>query len=554
MSDQELVFVALGGLGEIGMNAGLYGIGSGKNRQWLMVDVGVSFAGDDVPGVDLILPDIRFIEAEKRNLAGIIITHAHEDHFGALAELWPKLGATVYMTQFAADLLEARRLREAGAPKIPVKVIEQGSTHDIGPFRVEFVPVAHSIPESCALAINTPAGTVLHTGDWKIDPTPVVGRPTDAARLKAIGDAGVLALVCDSTNVLRDGISPSETEVGATLKTMIAEAPGRVAVTTFASNVARLRSVAEAALAAEREVVVVGRAMERVVEIARDLGFLKGLPPFRSTDNYGYFPRDKVVLLLTGSQGEPRAALARVAAGEHPHVTLAPGDRVIFSSRTIPGNEKSVGKIINELVKQNIEVITDRHGLVHVSGHPRRAELEQMYGWIRPRIAIPAHGEALHLTEQSAFARAHNVAEVVRAFNGDVVRLAPGKASVINQIPSGRIYKDGSLLVASNEPTLQERRKLSFAGVVSVSVALNANGGVVGEPEIMASGLPIHSDDNESMLDIIADAVDELLDNLPRAKRRDPDAVRTAIEKTVRSTVADEWDKKPICHVAVITV
>jgi ribonuclease J len=554
MSDQELVFVALGGLGEIGMNAGLYGLGSGKDRKWLMVDVGISFAGVDAPGIDLVLPDIRFIEEHRRNLAGIVITHAHEDHFGALAELWPRLGAKVYMTRFAADLLATRRLREAGAPKIPITVVEQGGRVDIGPFNVEFVPVAHSIPESCALAITTPPGVVVHTGDWKIDPTPVAGRPTDEARLAALGQAGVLAMIGDSTNMLRDGISPSEVDVAATLKTMVAEAKGRVAVTTFASNVARLRSIAEAAVAAGREVVLVGRAMDRVVTIARELGYLDGLPPFRSPDAAGRLPRDKVLLLLTGSQGEPRAALARVANGDHPEVKLVSGDRVIFSSRTIPGNEMAVGKIINALARMDVEVITDRHGLVHVSGHPRRAEVERMYGWLKPRIAVPAHGEAMHLSEHAAFARAQGVREVVRAFNGDVVRLAPGAAGVVNQVPAGRVYKDGVLLVAANEPTIPERRKLAFAGIVSVAVAMDANGGVVEEPVISASGLPLKSDDGEVMVDIIADAVDEVLENLPRAKRRNPDAVRIAVERTVRAAVADEWDKKPLCHVAVLTV
>jgi len=556
--ERDLVFVALGGLGEIGMNAGLYGLGPKGaplgNRSWLLVDVGVAFAGDDIPGVDLVLPDMRFIEANRRNLAGIIITHAHEDHFGALADLWPKLGANVYMTRFAADLLETRRLREAGAPKIPVTVVEQGSRHRIGDFDVEFVAMSHSIPESCALAIRTDAGTVLHSGDWKLDQTPGVGRPTDEARLRQIGEEGLRALVCDSTNVLREGISPSEADVAKTLKDLIRQAPARVAVTTFASNVARLRAVAEAARDCEREVVLVGRAMQRVVDVARECGFLDGLPAFRAPENYGYFPRDKVLLLLTGSQGEPRAALARVAAGEHPEIKLAAGDQVIFSSRTIPGNEKGVGKIINQLVTRDIEVITDRNALVHVSGHPRRAELEQLYAWLKPQLVVPAHGEALHLTEHVAFAKAQGVSEVVRAFNGEVVRLAGGPAEICDQVPSGRVYKDGGLIVAANEPTIGERRKLAFAGVVSVAVVLDERGGVVGEPDITVTGIPQTSYDGESMSDIIADAVDDLLESLPKAKRRDPDAVRTALERAVRGAVAEEWDKKPVCHVAVLTV
>ena len=386
--NSELHFVALGGLGEIGMNCALYGVGA-KRKKWLMVDIGVSFGGPDTPGIDLIMPDIRFAESVKRDLEAIIITHVHEDHYGALVDLWPRLGCPVYMTQFGADLLEARRLSEAGAPRIPVKIVKQGDRIRIGAFEVEFIAVAHSIPEACALAIRTEHGTVVHTGDWKIDATPIVGAPTDEKRLREIGEEGVLALICDSTNVLREGISPSESEVASHLSTLIANAPGRVAVTTFASNVARIRSVALAAKECGREVVLVGRAMDRVSLIARELGMFHGLPPFRSQEAYGYLPPDKVVVLLTGSQGEPRAALARVAADQHPEVTLSPGDRVIFSSRTIPGNEREVGRIMNDLARQGVELITDRDELVHVSGHPRKAELAQMYDWLKPQVAIP---------------------------------------------------------------------------------------------------------------------------------------------------------------------
>jgi ribonuclease J len=550
----ELVFVPLGGLGEIGMNAALYGLGSGKKRQWLMVDVGVAFGGPDLPGVDLILPDTAFIEKERKNLAGIVITHAHEDHFGALAALWPKLGAPVYMTPFAADLLEVRRLGEPGAPKIPVKVVKQGDRLDIGGFNVEFIPVAHSVPESCALAIRTQAGTVIHTGDWKTDPTPVVGLPTDDRRLKEIGDEGVLAMVGDSTNIFREGVSPSEADVGKVLKDLMAASPGRVAVTTFASNVARMRSVAEAAVACGREVICVGRAMDRVVGVAREQGMLDGLPAFRGVDAYGYLPPDKVVALLTGSQGEPRAALARIARDEHPDVTLGKGDRVIFSSRTIPGNEKEVGAIINALYKQGIEVITDRTHLVHVSGHPRRAEMEKLYAWVRPKVAVPAHGEAAHLTEHAAFAKAQGVLHVVRAFNGDMVQLTGDAPGVVDQVQAGRIYKDGDIFVGATERAVPERRKLSFAGVVSVAIAVDANGALMSDAEIMTAGLPPRTSDGADFDRMILDTIEDLLENLPKAKRRDPDAMRVTLERAIRNTVSSEWDKKPICHVLVTLV
>ena len=550
----ELVFLPLGGLGEIGMNMGLYGIGPKGRRKWLMVDCGVSFAGPDAPGIDLILPDISFIEKERKNLLGIVITHAHEDHFGALADLWPRLGAPVYMTPFAAGLLNVRRLQEPGAPKIPVKVVKQNGRFTLGPFDVELIPVAHSIPESCGLAIRTEHGTVVHTGDWKIDPTPVTGLPTDERRFREIGAEGVLALVADSTNVVRDGESPSEADVAKTLKALIAGSAARVAVTTFASNVARLRIVAEAAAAAGRQVVIAGRAMDRVVDVARELGYLDGLPPFRSADGFDKIPRDRVVALMTGSQGEPRAAMARAALDEHPELTFAPGDRIIFSSRTIPGNEKAVGAVINGLAKQGIEVITDRTHLVHVSGHPRRAEMRKMLEWVKPKIVIPAHGEAMHLTEHAELARAAGVPHVVRAFNGDIVQIAPGEPGIADQAPAGRVYKDGDLLVPASAPTISERRKLSFAGIVSVAVAVERSGEIAGDAVIMIAGLPPKTADGTQMHEFVEGVVDDLLDQLPKAKRRDPQALAQAIERAVRGAVARKWDKKPLCHALVVEV
>ena len=546
----ELVFVALGGLGEIGMNCAMYGVG-GKQKSWLMVDIGVSFGGPDVPGIDIIMPDIKFAEEQGKNLAGIIITHVHEDHYGALVDLWPRLKCPVYMTQFGADLLEARRLSEAGAPRIPVKIVKQGDRIKIGQFDVEFIAVAHSIPESCALALRTEHGTIVHTGDWKIDATPMVGLPTDEKRLAEIGEEGVLALICDSTNVMREGESPSETEVSSHLAKLIMDAPGRVAVTTFASNVARIRAVAEAAVECGREVILAGRAMDRVVGIARELGMMDGLPPFRGQDAYGYLPPDKVVVILTGSQGEPRAALARVSADQHPDITLSAGDRVIFSSRTIPGNEREVGRIQNELVKQGIEIITDRNELVHVSGHPRRAELAKMYGWIKPQIAIPAHGEALHLTEHRKFARELGVPHVLRPFNGNMVRLAPGEPEIIENVEASRVYKDGRILTLAKSNAVSERRKLSFSGVVSISIVMDEKGEVVTDPEVMLCGLPAKNGENELMLELVQDMVDDCLDNLSVKKRRDVEAIRTAVERSVKSSINIEWGKKPICQVMV---
>ncbi len=423
----ELVFAPLGGIGEIGMNLSIYGFGDRRRRQWIMIDCGVSFASEEhLPGVDLILPDISYLLEERKNILGLVLTHGHEDHMGAIIDLWPRLKVPFYATPFSAALFEARRASEPGAPEIPVNVVPVGGHLSLGPFEIDFINVSHSIPESNALAIRTPAGTVVHTGDWKIDPTPIIGGPTDAAKLTALGDDGVLALVGDSTNAVREGRSPSEADVAKTLAELIRTAPRRVAVTTFASHVGRLRAVADAARAAEREVVVVGRAMERVVQVARETGYLDGVQDFRSAESYGYLPPDKVLALCTGSQGEPRAALSRIAEDEHPEVTLSRGDRVIFSARPIPGNEKAVSRVINGLVEQGVEVITDRTHLVHVSGHPRRDELREMIGWVRPKILIPAHGEALHLAEHAELARQAGVPQVLVCRNGDLVRLGAG--------------------------------------------------------------------------------------------------------------------------------
>ena len=382
----------------------------------------------------------------------------------------------------------------------------------------------------------------------------MIGAPTDQARLTALGDEGVLALVGDSTNAVREGRSPSEADVAKTLADLIRTAPARVAVTTFASHVGRLRAVADAARLAEREVVVVGRAMDRVVRVARETGYLDGVQDFRAVESYGYLPPDKVLALCTGSQGEPRAALARIAQDEHPEVTLTRGDRVIFSARTIPGNEKAVARVINGLVTQGVEVITDRTHLVHVSGHPRRAELLDMINWVRPKILIPAHGEALHLAEHAKLAREAGVPQVLVCRNGDLVRLAPGPAEIVDEIPSGRVYKDGALLIDAQSPTVAARRRLSFAGVVTVALALTDKGMLVADPEIELIGIPDADAAGRAMADIARDAVEEAFETLPKPRRRDPNEVAEAVRRAVRGAIAERWNKKPICHVHVLSV
>ncbi len=395
---------------------------------------------------------------------------------------------------------------------------------------------------------------MLHTGDWKIDLTPILGDVTDEKKLRALGEEGCLALVGDSTNAVRDGRSPSEADVGKTIAGLIKNARGRVAVTTFASNVARLRTVAEAARACDREVVVVGRAMERISQIARETGYLDGVQPFRSADAYGYLPPNKVVALCTGSQGEPRAALSRIATDQHPDVTLSRGDTVIFSARTIPGNEKEVGRIINGLIDQGIEVITDRTHMVHVSGHPRRAELEELIGWVKPKILIPVHGEALHLSEHAKLARSLGIKEVIQCRNGDLVRIVEGRAGIVDEVAAGRLYKDGIILVEADSRTVADRRRLSFAGAVSVAIAVTEKGELASDPEVDLIGIPERDREGLLIADAVYDVVEATVESLPRKRRGDPDAVAEAVRRAVRSVVVQRWGKKPMCHVHVLTV
>jgi ribonuclease J len=500
------------------------------------------------------MPDVQFLEKERRNLKGIVLTHGHEDHIGAMYDLWPRFKVPVFTTPFTAALLDSKRVMEPNASPIPVTVVKQGGHVQIGGFNVEFVPVAHSIPESNALAIRTSLGLVVHTGDWKLDPHPVAGAVTDEKRMRALGEEGVDAVIADSTNAIRDGESPSETDVAKSLVEIVKNAKGRVAVTTFASNVARLRSAALAAQAAGREVVVAGRAMERVINVARELHYLDGVPPFRGIDAYSSLPRSEVLVLLTGSQGEPRAALARIANDDHPDIELERGDTLIFSSRTIPGNEKPVNRILNEMIRRGVKVITDRTHLVHVSGHPRRGEVARLYQWLKPQLVVPVHGEALHLSEHAALAREQGVPAVALCGDGDILRLTPGPAQVVGEVPAGRVYRDGQMLIDAQSVTISQRRKLSFAGIVSAAIAIDDRGGLVGEPEIGIAGLPEFVAPNQPMQNFVLDAIYECLDSLPKQKRRDPEAVEEAVSRSIRSQVNGIWGKKPVCHVLVLQV
>ncbi|GAA5625132.1 ribonuclease J [Brucella sp. NBRC 12953] len=547
----QFVFLPLGGVGEIGMNLAMYGFGPEDNREWIVVDMGVSFAGPEHPGADLILPDIRFLEAEKHNLRGIVITHAHEDHYGALLDLWPRLKTPVYATPFTAGLLEAKRQSEFGAPEIPMNIFKAGESFEIGPFKLEAIAVTHSIPEPVSLAITTPLGTVVHTGDWKMDPDPSMGPLIDEARFRALGDQGVLALVCDSTNAMREGESPSERQVGESLRELIENARGRVAITTFSSNVGRIRSITEAARDAGRQLLVVGRSMKRTIAVATELGYMEGLPEFLSEDDYGYIPRENVVMILTGSQGEPRAALAKLARDEMRSIALSAGDTVIFSSRPIPGNEKAILDIKNKLIDQGIKLISDDDALVHVSGHPRRAELKRMYSWVRPKILVPVHGEAAHLVAQGSLGAMEGIEEIAQVRDGDMLRLAPGKAEIIDEAPIGRIYKDGKLIGDEDEIGMVERRKLAYVGHVAVSVLLDRDFKIMDEPDLVAFGLPEEDAQGDLMEDILLDAAIEAIDSIPRARRKDLEVVRESVRRAVRAATNEAWGKKPVVTVFI---
>lgn len=548
----ELVFVPLGGLGEIGMNFAMYGFGPADKKKWIIADCGVTFPGPELPGVDLVFPDIRFAEREKDNILAIVITHAHEDHYGALLDLWPRLQVPVYATAFTVGLLEAKRAYERGIqPDIPVTLYGVGETFEIGPFSIEAVAVTHSIPEPVSLAITTPLGTIIHTGDWKIDPEPSIGPLTNENRFRELGKKGVLALICDSTNSMREGDSPSEQDVGESLRQLIEEAKGRVAITTFSSNVGRIRSIAEAARDADRKVIVLGSSMRRVISVASELGYLDGLPPFAAEEDFAYLDRDKVVILCTGSQGEPRAAVAKLSRGELRNIAFAAGDTLIYSSRVIPGNEKPILETKNRLVEMGVRIIEDDDALVHVSGHPRRNELRQMYGWVKPQIAIPVHGEAAHLVAHGDLATSEGVPNVIQARNGDVVRLAPNTPDVIDQVPSGRYFKDGDIIGKYEDVGISERRKLGYVGHVSALVELDERFELADDPDVVAYGIPIQDIHGQDFEETLITAAIGAVKGIPRGRRKNLDIVEEAVRRAIRAAARDVWGKKPVTTVFV---
>jgi len=542
----ELVFLPLGGSGEIGMNFNAYGFGPPDDRQWIIVDCGVLFGREgSVPGVDMLMPDVRFLAEQHENILGIIATHAHEDHIGAIAPLWPSLRCPIYATPFTARLITGK-LDEAGlTSKVKVKEVPVGGQLTLGPFTLDFISITHSILEPNLLAIRTPLGVVAHTGDWKIDPNPMLGEATDTAALEKLGNEGVLALVCDSTNALVPGNSGSESKVRESLTELIGTLKGRVAVTGFASNVARLDTVARAAKAHGRRVALVGRSMQKMVSAARETGYLKDFPQVLDETEVADMPAHKVLYLCTGSQGEPRAALARIAADNHPNVHLAEGDTVIFSSRVIPGNELAIGEMQNSLAARGINLLTAEDHFVHVSGHPCRDELAQMYRWIRPKLALPVHGEMRHQVAHAKLARELQVPQAIVPENGQMFRLAPGRPELIDEVPAGRIHLDGRILVAEGEGLSKDRRAMAFAGLLVVTLVVDHKGRVVSDPLVIGEGMP------EAVEEAVLKAVEG---TIARNKGSDPDNLAENIRRAARRAAHDAWGKKPITRVLVSEV
>jgi len=495
-------------------------VGNKTKIHWKLIDIGVTFGGDDTPGIDLITPDPTFFEDKGDKIDAIFLTHAHEDHIGAIALILPRLKtkAPLYATAFTAHLIKGK-LAERGLKHVDVDVVPLGAQIEAGPFSVRYITLTHSIPEPNALALKTPLGTILHTGDWKIDPDPQVGATTDIEALTKLGDDGVLAMVCDSTNVFVEGESGSEGTVRANLIELIKGLKGRVAVTTFASNVARVATVIEAARQTGRSVCLLGRSMHKITDAAVATGVIKDLPDLINEESAGSLPDENILFLCTGSQGEDRAALGRMSRDDHRHVSLKDGDTVIFSSRVIPGNEKSIYNMQNALAEKGVRIITEKmtDGPIHVSGHPARDELRQMYQWVRPQISVPVHGERRHIMEHAGFAKSLQVPQAVMPRNGDLLRLAPGDVKIIDTVPNGRMYLDGNRLVPADSAGLRERIGLSKWGLVSVAVAIDEDGDLVDGPIILTRGLsePDGRSADESLMDIVKRSCEKVFGRKP---------------------------------------
>ncbi len=547
--NSEVLYVPLGGAGEIGRNMYLYGH-AGK---WIIVDCGISFAHDGIPGIDVLMSDPTFIMDRKESLVGMIVTHAHEDHIGAIPYVIEELGCPIYTTRFTAAMIKSK-LEESGLNrKVKTHIIESGRQFSVGPFDLQFLPLTHSIPDNHSLVIKTKVGTIFHTGDWKFDPTPVIGEPTDFEALRQLGEHRVMAMVCDSTNVFEPGEGGSELAVRDSLKKIIAEQTGKVAVALFASNVARLKSVVEAAAAADRHVVLAGRSLHRVHEIATNLGYLKDIPNLIDEEQAGFFPENKILYLCTGCQGERMSAMDKIAGGMHQHIKLGDGDTVIFSSREIPGNELAIQQMQNRLARLGVHIITADSHFTHVSGHPYRGELTKMYQLIRPQTAIPMHGELRHLLTHQELAQKCQVRNALVVENGEVIRLMPDRSEYVGTIPTDALALDGDQWIRLDSEVFKEKHKFNWNGAMVISLALDKKGQLVSGPEVSLMGVVEH-DQLDEVAENIAEAVAEALHKTSKSERIDDAAMMEKIRVAAQRVVQGISGKKPLGRVHILRV
>ena len=550
---EEFLFCPLGGSGEIGMNMNLFAYGKPGNQKWIIVDIGVTFADDTVPGVDLIYPDPGFIVDKKDNLLGIVLTHAHEDHIGAIAHIWPKLKCKIYATPFTSVLVSEKFKEKKIDITSYLKIVELNTTITLDPFKLEFITLTHSILEPNGLRIETPAGSVLHTGDWKVDPNPLIGGEINSKRLKEIGDAGVLAMICDSTNVFSIGKSGSEMDVRKSLLNIMSRLKKRIIVTSFASNVARMETVFYCAEKTGRQIALVGRSMHRIYKAAKKCGYLNNvIEPIDPRDAKN-ISRNKIVYLCTGSQGEPMGAMMRISKYIHPDVFIEKDDTVIFSSKIIPGNEKKLYKLHNQLVKEGIEVISEENEFVHVSGHPNRDDLKEMYNWVKPKCVIPVHGEHRHMIEHINFAKEMQVLYPVRVENGDIVKLYPGdKPEVFDKAPSGRLYLDGNISVEEDAQSIKERKNISTNGFMEITILVTPKGNIHNKPILTFRGLPIYQTDE--FIYGLEEEIDKTTKTFSLNSKKQESNLIDALKSICKKYSKEKTGKKPITNVNLVRI
>jgi len=542
----DLLFLALGGANEIGMNVNLYH----SEGKWLMMDLGAGFADDTLPGIDMIVADISFIIEHKEDFLGVVLTHAHEDHLGAVPYLWKELRCPVWATPFTASVLKVKLQDTDFANDVRINIVQPGSRFDIGPFNIELVQLTHSIPEMNAAMIRTKNGNILHTGDWKFDPKPMVGPASDHEKLESFGKEGVLAMVCDSTNVFNPGVSGSESDLRDSLINLVGQCKNLVAVTTFASNVARVETIAKVARAHNRKVVITGRSLFKITAAAQENGYLKDIAPFISDKEVKNFRRDQLLVMCTGCQGEPNAAMNKIAYGQHPTIRLNPDDAVIFSSKIIPGNEKKIYRLFNRFVELGVEVLTEKDHFVHVSGHPSRDELKEMYRLVKPEIAIPVHGEKVHIHEHVKLAKEWGIKKSVQVQNGDLVKLSPGEPEKIAVVQSGYLAIDGNYLLAPDSEVIRARRRIGKDGIVVMSLVLNMKGDLLARPNILAPGLLDAKADRE----LISELVQEVKEVIEAQHRPTNDTLQNVTRNTLRRIFKEEIGKNPNIEVQITRV